>query len=59
MIAELRGAPRPEVVKCAFCEAECADNLETAVQRGWTRIQNDDGMEWIYLGLCPNCERRA
>ena len=51
---------RDEIVACCHCDAS-PPSLAVAIKEGWTALQYDDGPDWNYLGICPDCqaEQRA
>jgi hypothetical protein len=43
-----------EIIVCIHCDAS-PPSLAMAVKQGWKDIQYDDGQDWNYLGICPDC----
>jgi len=43
-----------EILVCIRCDAS-PSSLATAVKEGWKDIQYDDGPDWNYFGICPDC----
>jgi hypothetical protein len=54
--ANTRADQIPETIACAHCDADSPESLAAASQEGWTRLQQDDGAGWNYLGVCPECQ---
>lgn len=59
-ITELRGeferCLAPELLTCQTCDAE-EDSIAVALKDGWTDIGYSEGLNWDYLGTCPDCRR--
>ena len=51
---------KEEIIACCHCDAS-PPSLAEAIKEGWTDFQYDDGPDWNYLGICPDCqtEQRA
>jgi hypothetical protein len=45
-----------EIIACCHCDAS-PPSLAAAVREGWKDLQYDDGQNWNYLGICPDCVR--
>ena len=56
-IREERAEREDEIIACCHCDAS-PPSLAAAVREGWKDLQFDDGDNWNYLGLCPDCVRR-
>jgi hypothetical protein len=46
-----------EIIACCHCDAS-PPSLAAAVKEGWKDLQYDEGENWNYLGLCPDCVRQ-
>lgn len=47
---------KEEVIACCHCDAS-PPSLAEAIKEGWTSFQYEDGPEWNYLAICPDCQK--
>jgi len=55
--AKLAALNKPETIACTECDVASPDSLAVALHDGWTNLVPDDGVEWNYLGVCPDCQQ--
>ena len=47
---------KEEIIACCHCDAS-PPLLAEAIKKGWSDFQYDDGAEWNFLGVCPDCKK--
>jgi hypothetical protein len=43
-------------LSCQYCDAGTnVESREQAEAEGWIELEEDDGLSWTWLGICPDC----